>query len=97
MLGRLDDKYALKQGYSRLLNYFSDPASEWPLTYRGELQVIHGDSIFDVGAQRDCFGFNGRYKVQYKPYYTATATRLTLSLGFVRLSRWERKCKFDNV
>jgi hypothetical protein len=28
-----------------------------------------------------------RYNVQYKPYYTATATRLTLSLGFVRLSR----------
>jgi hypothetical protein len=58
MLGRLDDKDALKQGYSRLLNYFSDPVSELPLTYRGELQVIHGDSIFDVGAQRDCFGFN---------------------------------------
>jgi hypothetical protein len=31
------------KGHSRLLNYFSDPVSEFPLTYRGEL--IDGDSI----------------------------------------------------
>jgi hypothetical protein len=48
MLGRLDDKDALKQDYSRLLDYFSDPVSELPLTYRGELQVIDGDSIFNI-------------------------------------------------
>jgi hypothetical protein len=44
--------------YSRHLNYFSDPVSEFPLTYRGEL--IDGDSIFNVGTQSDCFEFNKR-------------------------------------
>jgi hypothetical protein len=50
--------------------YFSDPVSEFPLTYRGEL--IDKDSIFNiqrstfnVGAERDCFEFNKRYKLQY--------------------------------
>ena len=81
MLGRLDDKDALKQDYSTLLNYFSDPVSELSLTYRGEF--IDRDSIFNIQrrAQRNCFefNFNRRYEVQYKPYYTATW-------------RWERKC-----
>ena len=38
-------------------------------------------SIFNVGAERDCFEFNQRYRVQYKPYYTATTTRLTFIFG----------------
>jgi hypothetical protein len=71
MLGRLDDKDALKQGYSRLLSFFSDPVSEYLLTYRGEL--------ID-GIQYSTSGLKGialdsiKVKVQYKPYYTATAT-----------------------
>jgi hypothetical protein len=69
MLGRSDDKDALKQGYSRLLNFFSDPVSEYLLTYRGEL--------ID-GIQYSTSGLKGialdsiKVKVQYKPYYTAT-------------------------
>ena len=47
MLGRLDDTDALKQGYSRLPNYFSGPVSEVPLTYRGEL--IDGNSYSTSG------------------------------------------------
>jgi hypothetical protein len=43
--------------------YFSDPVSEFPLTYRGEL--IDKDSIFNVGAQRDCFESNKMYKLQF--------------------------------
>jgi hypothetical protein len=37
------------KGHSRLLNYFSDPVSEFPLTYCGEL--IDGDSIFNIQRQ----------------------------------------------
>jgi hypothetical protein len=43
-------KDALKRGYSRLINYFSDPVSEFPLTYHGEL--IDGDPTLNVGAGR---------------------------------------------
>ena len=47
MLGGLDDKNALKRGYSRPLKYFSDLVSELPLTYHGEF--IDVGSIFNVG------------------------------------------------
>lgn len=74
MLGRLDDKDALKQGYSRLLNFFSDPVSEYLLTYRGELIDGIQYSTYSTLGLKGIALDSIKVKVQYKPYYTATAT-----------------------
>ena len=55
--------------YSRFPNYFGNPVSEFPLTYRSEL--IDGDSaLFGVGAE----GIEFTHQSTHKPNYTALGT-----------------------